>query len=282
MESHECELKGCENLTSNSRFCSWDCYVKYCHSNESYEERKYQRANESERVKARRAKAIKSGWTQKRERDDFPHITKEYRQRISIGVKAAYARGAYNDERNRKISRGIKMSWARGDHANDLTPEALEKRSEGLKRAHARGCWDHVYTEEHAQKISMGVRAAWERGDYDGIYKNPSSIELLVADYLDSINIEYIQQFRPEGTIKPFDFYFPRVNCLLEVQGDYWHNLPGARARDKIKADGAIALGYIVREIWEHEIHNNLEENLKWLQEYSTLGHLTAQQFLQE
>ena len=77
-----------------------------------------------------------------------------------------------------------------------------------------------------------------------------------MAKYFDGVGTAYIQQYRPEGMRKPFDFYFPDTNVLLEIQGDYWHNLDGSQERDEIKARIAIELGYCVYEIWEHDIHN--------------------------
>lgn len=226
----------------------------------------------TEEEREHKSKALKAAW--KRRKATPSYMSGDYGCRMSRQIMAAHARGAYSNKygvkRNRKIAESVKDSWARGDHADQFTPAVLRAKSAAMRRAHARGDWDHVYTEEYAQKISKGVKIAWKRGDYDGVFKNPSSIELLVVDYLDNISIEYTQQFRPEGMAKVFDFYFPETNILLEVQGDYWHNLPGAREKDYKKATEAAALGYTVYEIWEHDVHNNLEESLRWLQERPT------------
>lgn len=52
------------------------------------------------------------------------------------------------------------------------------------------------------------------------------------------------------------DFYNPRLRIIIEVQGDYWHNLPENKERDRMKRFLAEAAGYQLIEIWEREVHD--------------------------
>lgn len=51
-------------------------------------------------------------------------------------------------------------------------------------------------------------------------------------------------------------------NIVVEVQGDYWHNLPGAHAKDKRKNTYLTNKGYKVLYIWEHEWHDAKDKEL--------------------
>lgn len=163
---------------------------------------------------------------------------------------------------------GLRIAY---DH-ND--GELRRAKSDQLRRQHAAGIM--LFTEAHCEKISKATKgrevdketrqrlskatkASWACGAMDNrapCSKNPSSLEIAVAEYFDGAGITYIQQYRPEGMRKPFDFYLSDTNILLEVQGDYWHNLEGAHDRAKKKLEDATKLGYYVYEIWEHDIHN--------------------------
>lgn len=99
------------------------------------------------------------------------------------------------------------------------------------------------------------VKRLREEGHYDGVFQSPASIEIETADAMDELGLEYDQEYRPDGYSRPFDFLVGD-NVLVEVQGDYWHTLPGARGRDAEKACWAKNNGYKIVEIWEHEIND--------------------------
>jgi len=114
---------------------------------------------------------------------------------------------------------------------------------------------DRQTIESRLQK-AKAVKRAHIRGDFDGANINPSKPEIDITTFLKSLNIKHLTQYRPNSLSTKFDFYFPECNVLLEFQGDYWHNLPGAKERDKLKAASAISLGYDVRELWEKDYNN--------------------------
>jgi hypothetical protein len=60
---------------------------------------------------------------------------------------------------------------------------------------------------------------------------------------------------------------------LIEVQGDYWHNLPSNARADKIKAAFIEKYypGYVLKYIWEHELVDK-GETFKLLQNWLGIG----------
>lgn len=122
----------------------------------------------------------------------------------------------------------------------------LRSRSEATKISRQRPEWRRAQSE--------GLRAAHARGAYDGVYKSPSQLELKVAETLDTLDIPYEQQFRPNGMSRPFDFFLTGTDVLIEVQGVYWHSGEEMKAWDLKKAQGANERGYRVLEIWEDTI----------------------------
>lgn len=56
------------------------------------------------------------------------------------------------------------------------------------------------------------------------------------------------------------DFYFPKTNTVVEIDGTYWHNYPNRLHRDHIRTKELIENGYRVLRIWETEINKYNEE----------------------
>ncbi len=171
------------------------------------------------------------------------------RRTLSEASKASWARGDHDSEETRqKKSDVMKAAHARGDWDSE---ETRQKMSEGQKAAHARGVWD---SEETRQKRSDAVKAAHARGDFDGVIQSPNRIEIAIALALDKLGIMHVGQYRPEGCRFVYDEYLLALGVLLEVNGDYWHTLPGRPERDARKETWAREHGFIPMTIWEHEI----------------------------
>lgn len=83
----------------------------------------------------------------------------------------------------------------------------------------------------------------------------PSRLENKVKKILESLNIKYEQQFALNG----WNYDFKIDNWLIEVQGDYFHRLPGRPNRDIKKYENAINNNYKMIYLWEHEINEKLE-----------------------
>lgn len=92
--------------------------------------------------------------------------------------------------------------------------------------------------------------------------------ELKFKSILELNNIEFEQQYSLQwikGWKKWFDFYIPKLNLLIEIDGVYWHGKgkrfselndtqKHTRKNDKLKNELATSSGYNLIRIWEDEI----------------------------
>lgn len=128
-------------------------------------------------------------------------------------------------------------------------PETKKRRSEAQKRY-----WSTVPYEERLKRTRNGCITGFEANLKNTI----SSIELKVKYQLDSIGVKYIQQKRvydkKHNRVYYFDFYLPDYKLVIECNGDYWHNLPERKQRDKDLKQFVENCGKSVLFLWESEI----------------------------
>ena len=114
--------------------------------------------------------------------------------------------------RSAKGLRGIKRSYRQAD------PEVVRQRNAGIKANWA--SMDPLKREERLKKMYL--------------HSGPTSCEREMKALLDGIGIQYVAQ---HGIGRYFvDFYLPAQHLVIEVDGDYWHSLPGAKERDAKRA----------------------------------------------
>ena len=92
---------------------------------------------------------------------------------------------------------------------------------------------------------------------------NFSYLENIVADWLSKHNIEYIRQYKyPFRDSNRFvDFYLPKLNIFIEVDGEFWHK--NCKDIDKLKDDLALSDGIkTIRISSKDRIINVLDENI--------------------
>jgi len=90
-----------------------------------------------------------------------------------------------------------------------------------------------------------------------GIIQERTSIEIKMADELSERGIEYIEQYNLGDKFR-LDFFLPEYNIVIECDGDYWHNLPDVKKRDKSKNAYIKACGYSLYRFWESEINEDV------------------------
>jgi very-short-patch-repair endonuclease len=81
-----------------------------------------------------------------------------------------------------------------------------------------------------------------------------TSIEIKMADELNSRGIEYIDQHNL-GNKFALDFFLPKYNIVIECDGNYWHTLPDVVKRDKSKNAYIKACDLSLYRFWESEIN---------------------------
>ena len=99
-------------------------------------------------------------------------------------------------------------------------------------------------------------------------------------DFLDKLGIEYIWQFEAKDIERFYDYYLPKSNLIIEVDGDYWHSNPEKvdennlnrvqkhnKWVDKVKDEWALLHGIPILRIWENDIRNNPQKVMKILKD---------------
>lgn len=92
--------------------------------------------------------------------------------------------------------------------------------------------------------------------------------ELMMKSLLDDMGSNSVQQFELGGFL--YDFYWPELHMLVEVDGDFWHghNIPESKLkpyhirnieRDKVKEELALSSGYDFLRIRQSDLEKNFE-----------------------
>ena len=61
---------------------------------------------------------------------------------------------------------------------------------------------------------------------------------------------------------------FIKPNICIECDGDYWHNLPKAKIRDKLINESLKSQGLVVLRFWEHEIKSDIDAVINKIKAY--------------
>jgi len=205
-------------------------------------------------------------------------FTKERRENISKSLK-----GYKHDSEFKEKARLRQLG-------KTPTKEQNEKRSESLKNKQKEKPWGfmkgmapwnkgmegflkgiprHNYDNEFRRKISEETKSRgqeWrdklraiqiKKIKDKKIPTKDTKPELAMEDFLKNRNINYIKHWDYKYGIA--DFFIPNRKLIIEVDGDYWHTLPGREGKDRIKTKYLEEIGYDVLRIWESEMNKDIE-----------------------
>ena len=98
--------------------------------------------------------------------------------------------------------------------------------------------------------------------------------------FLDKLGVEYIWQFEAKDIKRFYDFYCPKSNLIIEIDGSYYHADPRVvdenklspmqkknKRVDEYKDEWALMHGIPIMRIWEYDIRNNPSGVMKSLKE---------------
>lgn len=196
---------------------------------------------------------------------------KEYRKTL-VGEKAIRYGTKLSDETINKISIANKK-WLStkenhpffGKHLSKEHSAKISKTRREKKIAVGKnnGMYGKTHSPETIKKIFS--------------YRKMNKIEKLVADYLDSRNIEYyFQFFITENKIcKSYDFKIKNKPIIIEVDGDFWHGGPATnkywkdvdkvKINDKLKEKIANNRGYKIIRFWQSDLQKDINIISKYL-----------------
>jgi len=132
--------------------------------------------------------------------------------------------------------------------------EALKGKPSNMKGKH--------HTLETKKKISRATIKQLASGK---MKRKDTSIELKMERELKRNNIYYQKQV-PLCNITVADFYLPEYKIIIYADGDYWHNLPEVKDRDKNQNKILEKNGYKVFRFTETEINKSAKDVLVKLQ----------------
>lgn len=98
--------------------------------------------------------------------------------------------------------------------------------------------------------------------------------------FLDKLGVDYIWQFEAKDIGRFYDFYLPKHNLIIEIDGSYYHSDPRVVDENKLspmqkknkridehKNEWALLHGIPLIRIWEYDIRNNSSGVMKALKE---------------
>jgi hypothetical protein len=182
-------------------------------------------------------------------------LTKEQDERLNYGEKISS-----NKERSQKISKTLK--------GRKRPKEVLEKLNKGMLTY-----WSN---DENREKKSH-ERMLWMlENDFTVKSKLEEKFLCLIPP-----NVEYIRQHYVREIKAYYDFYIPKNNLLIEIDGDFWHCNPNGKypkpiyesqfknlEKDKIKTDWCVRNNIPLLRFWEKDINDSIDLVKSKLSEY--------------
>lgn len=89
------------------------------------------------------------------------------------------------------------------------------------------------------------------------IPKEDTSIEKAVQNELQRRGISFKRQIVVLSVCRP-DIVFPEEKLAVFCDGDYWHNRPDVKERDRKQERILMEHGWRLLRFWEHEIHQDV------------------------
>ena len=128
------------------------------------------------------------------------------------------------------------------------TEEAKERMVENYLK------WRKENPEEAYQKSLQGAMKSLQSQN-----RKKTSIEIKVETYLKDNMIDYQYQYATTNYFI-YDFFLEKYNCLIEVQGDYWHSSEKKKDIDERKKLDLQNKGYFILYIKENEIEKDINK----------------------
>jgi len=182
------------------------------------------------------------------------HPSKKTRKKMSIARK----------KRVTKLETRRKLSLATTGKNNPFygKKHTIESRLK-MSKTH-RGKKKKPFTKEHKANISKAIKKRWEdnpdkvaKDTRGGLKVKPNKPEIVIINLL---RTKIPKHFCYVGNAKLFirgfnpDFVDSRNKKIIELYGDYWHNLSDWKERDIRRVKAYKKNGYKLLIIWEHEL----------------------------
>ena len=193
--------------------------------------------------------------------------------KMSKSRKAFYENGGktWHDGRTNVYSEESLEKMSKIKRGRIVTDVTKKKQSEYRKTLI--GEKNSRYGQKHSNESKAKMSKTHCENIINGKYKKfkDTKGELQLKEYLKNLNIDYCHQYRiydaENKKSRLFDFYLPKFNILIEVDGTYYHCKPGRYPngpiniiqKEKIEIDKqknklAKRLNYKLVRVWDDEI----------------------------
>lgn len=102
---------------------------------------------------------------------------------------------------------------------------------------------------KHGERFALRWLREWR-------LEHPTCLERIVAAWLDALNLPYEREYwfiTENNDVRLLDFLV-NSRLVIEVNGNYWHTLPGAAERDAHKAESIQYAGFALLVLSETEV----------------------------
>lgn len=235
--------KICKEIT-----CSKKCYALYT-------SKKYKGVAKAPRSEQHKLNLSKSAKERFKNKINHPMYGKKHSPNAIKKMSITHKRILENKENHPRY--GVKLS--------EQTKQKISNTR--IIRGVAKGQNNPMYGKTHKPESIKKIFS----------HRKMNKTEKIVADLLDSKNINYHFQFfiTQNNICKSYDFKIKNKPIIIEVDGDYWHGGPGVKKHfynvkttkenDSIKDKLAIDNGYKLYRFWESDIKKNPEIVLDYL-----------------
>lgn len=184
--------------------------------------------------------------------------------------------GKYHTEETKKkisiINMG-KIGWNKGIPCSNETKERLSKSIKKHSEEYSKRMKNNnpMFNKEIVEKVTnsnkkngsykMHSKRMLEGGAIKAMLGNnpkPNHPEKIIINLIKENDLPFNYVGNKQIIIGGFnpDFLSKNPKHIIEVNGDYWHNLPNTKEKDKRKLETYSKYGYKTLVIWEHELKN--------------------------
>ena len=129
--------------------------------------------------------------------------------------------------------------------------EKLSKRNSGKNNP--------FYNKKHSDETKESIRSKTFKQMLTSRKFSYTKPEVFFYDELGKRKIDFVPQFNLNNKFL-VDAFIPFINTLVQVDGNYWHNLERVIKKDKSFNAYAKKCGYRVVRFWEKDIYENIDK----------------------
>ena len=225
------------------------------------------------------------------EKTVYDHNSKDfgkYKRGHQTRVNKNYFGDPKNPKRVEKIIQTRKEKFASGEYdhiieavkenrKDPLLGEKISNRAKGIPKPKPEGFGvGRKHSLKTIDKMSDSAIERIIKTDQNHTSKLEKTFEDNILNQLD--DIVYSKHFYAKPIKAFYDFYLPKYNLIIEVDGDFWHCNPSTIhseaiyesqkkniLRDQEKNEWAKNNGFDITRFWEYDINNNPEKVLEML-----------------